>query len=287
MARISVEQRALTDPRFTMLGMILSGEGTPSKFWHTIGLGIMIYVWNECQERGSHSLHGADLDVMGVQLGVGQTMLGDAISTADLGVWNRKRMWLRVRGTKGRIEWLEKRRNEGKIGGRPRKTLGLDKKHPGNNPPAPAPAPTQREEIQIERRDPPSADASPSVMSFPVNGGDGTWTLTKAQVEEWTPLYHGLDVISECSHALAWVRANRRKTANGMPKFLVGWLNRANDSAKSAPIQSQLPRGMVPGIDPNKSVPPVDEGYSKRYAAARAAGLDPLAASKAAQEPIQ
>lgn len=49
MARISVEQKALTDPRFELLGRSLRSNRHEA-------LGRMILIWNECQERGSYVL---------------------------------------------------------------------------------------------------------------------------------------------------------------------------------------------------------------------------------------
>ena len=56
------------------------------------------------------------------------------------------------------------------------------------------------------------------------------WPLTAGQADAWTVLYPSTDVLGECRKALAWIDANasQRKTARGMPKFLVGWLNRAS-----------------------------------------------------------
>lgn len=74
---------------------------------------------------------------------------------------------VRIRGTRGRIEWLQKLRENGQKGGRPRKSAepegeangkpkGLASGSSELNPPAPAPAPT------IEEEDPPihPADAA-------------------------------------------------------------------------------------------------------------------------------
>ena len=65
-------------------------------------------------------------------------------------------------------------------------------------------------------------------LSFPTKG-DWPWVLPTEQLQAWTDLYPWLNVQQEVQKALAWVQANpsRRKTARGMPRFLVGWLNRA------------------------------------------------------------
>jgi uncharacterized protein YdaU (DUF1376 family) len=69
----------------------------------------------------------------------------------------------------------------------------------------------------------------PPVLTFPTLGRTEDWALTEPQLAEWQQLYAGLDVLEECRKALAWVRANRPKTAKGMPAFLVNWLNRCAD----------------------------------------------------------
>lgn len=73
------------------------------------------------------------------------------------------------------------------------------------------------------------------VLVFPTVGVQGhEWRLTRTQISAWAELYPSVDVEAETRKALAWVHAHpdRRKTAKGMPKFLVGWLSRANDSRR-------------------------------------------------------
>lgn len=72
------------------------------------------------------------------------------------------------------------------------------------------------------------------VMVFPCRGEPSLWGLPQEQYDNWKRLYSGLDVLKELAKALAWVQANGGKTAKGMPKFLVNWLNRATDSAKGS-----------------------------------------------------
>lgn len=72
-------------------------------------------------------------------------------------------------------------------------------------------------------------------LSFPTKG-DYPWLLPTQQLQDWTELYPWLNVQQEIHKALAWVQANpsRRKTARGMPRFLVAWLNRAAPAPKSS-----------------------------------------------------
>ncbi len=76
----------------------------------------------------------------------------------------------------------------------------------------------------------PDVPASEPFAEFPVVGrGLKTWLLTVAYVAELSGDYPNLDVPQQCRSARAWALANpsKRKTAKGMPTFLVNWMNRA------------------------------------------------------------
>ena len=77
--------------------------------------------------------------------------------------------------------------------------------------------------------DPPPEE--PAVLEFPCDGNPSAWRLTGSQLAEWGKLFPSLDLLAECRAALAWVLADpsRRKTARGMPKFLVGWFSRSQN----------------------------------------------------------
>lgn len=111
-------------------------------------------------------------------------------------------------------------------------------------PPAPAPAParirSRSDQIQIGAESSATAGtppAKPAVLVFECAGKVRSWDLTADQIAGWVPLYPGLQVEVECRKALAWLQVNPKKTAGGMPKFLVGWLNRTNDrpAARGSP----------------------------------------------------
>lgn len=97
----------------------------------------------------------------------------------------------------------------------------------GTPSPSHSPSPSHEKEISAKPN-------SPTFLAFPTIGPQQGWTLSEAQVAEWASLFPGLDVRGECRKALAWVKAtpNRRKTAKGMEKFLVGWLSRAVDRGR-------------------------------------------------------
>jgi len=88
-----------------------------------------------------------------------------------------------------------------------------------------------------EPAEPASPPAVP-ILTFPtVGSGPTEWPLTEQSVADWSKAYPGVDVLAECRKALAWVNANpsKRKTARGMPAFLVKWISRANDSGHASP----------------------------------------------------
>ena len=88
-----------------------------------------------------------------------------------------------------------------------------------------------------------------TLLAFPTIGAVQTWPLQTLQVDRWQTLYPTLDVMAECRKALAWVEANssKRKTAKGMPRFLVYWLNTATDAR---PTMARTTRGYQPAPVP-------------------------------------
>jgi hypothetical protein len=89
------------------------------------------------------------------------------------------------------------------------------------------PSPSEEAEGSAE-----PSNGSVPLLEFPTVGTKGkTWGLSATQRAAWQGMYPGLDVFGECQRARAWLDANpeRRKTASGMPRFLVNWLNRAVD----------------------------------------------------------
>jgi hypothetical protein len=67
-------------------------------------------------------------------------------------------------------------------------------------------------------------------IQFPVVNSKGPlWTVTPEMMMDWQQDFPHLDIEKEVRKARAWCVANvqKRKTARGMPKFLVGWFMRA------------------------------------------------------------
>ena len=84
-----------------------------------------------------------------------------------------------------------------------------------------------------------------SVIVFDCQGSPNRWHLTQTQIKTWQNIYPNLDVAAECHRARAWTDAGRRKTAAGMKRFLVGWLNRSTDKGGAKPN----------GFNPNDPTP--------------------------------
>lgn len=88
-------------------------------------------------------------------------------------------------------------------------------------------------------------------MTFPCVGtGEKTWTPTQEDLDRWTEAYPALNIATELRQMEAWIQANpqRRKTASGMPRFVVNWLNRSQNKAlpprstRTVPLQPQNER---------------------------------------------
>lgn len=94
----------------------------------------------------------------------------------------------------------------------------------------------------------PETQSASSVLTFPVDGKPGIWHLTQEQVDEWSQVYPNLDVLAECRKALAWVNANERKTARGMGRFLLRWIDRAQNTPRRQAME-RTGKNQPKGID--------------------------------------
>lgn len=123
--------------------------------------------------------------------------------------------------------------------------------HANGRTPAPAPAPNTDRKAALFSTGAVDEDESPVVLTFPTVKGkrstDTQWHLRRSLVNELATDFPGHDVLAIARAALAWVKANqsRRKTANGMQKFLTNWLLRAKPSNNG--------NGHVAGDDPKWS----------------------------------
>lgn len=76
----------------------------------------------------------------------------------------------------------------------------------------------------------------PIAMTFDTVGNPQTWHLSEAYLQSMEKTYAPLDVRAHCRYAQSWLTANpsKRKTARGMPRFLVSWMMRAIDRPGAA-----------------------------------------------------
>lgn len=112
---------------------------------------------------------------------------------------------------------------------------------------------TDRESEKDVSSEPPAAALEPPFLTFPCVGSAKAWALSVQQVAEWESAYPGTDVSAECRKAHAWIVATpgRRKTASGMPRFLVNWLNRTVDSRSGERRQGERRSTSVPVSEPH------------------------------------
>ncbi len=132
----------------------------------------------------------------------------------------------------------------------------------------------RREEIQNTNTcsEAASQPSEPPVLVFPCVGTVKEWFLFPSKLAEYREAYPGIDVLAECKKALQWCRDNtkNRKTAQGMPKFLGGWLGRNQDRA---PTQQKVVKAFV--------TPPADPRTPEQKAADLAADRKRVEADKA------
>jgi hypothetical protein len=125
MARMSVDEKAFQDIRFKKLAKILRITALDA-------VGRMLPLWNYCTENGVYE----------IDIGIIELLYSGLIPRSDLFekhliesklIIKSEDDKLYVCGTRGRIEWLEKQRNNGRKGGRPKKNI--DQETVDNNNP--------------------------------------------------------------------------------------------------------------------------------------------------------
>jgi hypothetical protein len=116
-----------------------------------------------------------------------------------------------------------------------------------------------------------SAGSKPPVFVFPpeavVGTGTSAWEVGAKLHATLVAAYPAIDVAAEYPRVLAWLTTNqpRRKTRAGMPKFLNGWLSRAqNDRPRTADSASPEPSGPPPLRKLKDDLPPVGRASESR-----------------------
>jgi hypothetical protein len=235
-ARVNVDQKALTDSRFAILARLM---GTGDR---DTALGRMIRVWNECIERETY-----ELPTLVIETIFDQSDAPDWLIESGLAERSNERS-LRIKGTEGRIEYLAKKRanakRNGKLGGRPPKTnIGSEQNQrrlQTETPPAPAPAPAP-----AQRKTPPK----PPVGSAK-NGFDRFWDVWPKKVAKeaarkaWSKLEPDEDLVEVIIGAV-WRQAESREWQQQDGKYIpypATWLNgrRWEDESGSGTVLSDF-----------------------------------------------
>ncbi len=82
--------------------------------------------------------------------------------------------------------------------------------------------------------------ASTPVLSLPLVDKTA-YPVTQADIDKWSSLYPAVDVLSEIRKMVGWCDANpaKRKTRNGILKFITSWLAKEQDRGGSRNAQSR------------------------------------------------
>lgn len=83
---------------------------------------------------------------------------------------------------------------------------------------------------------PADADATPVVLELPcVGSGEKVWPVTEAKLKRWKEAFPHLDVEQEARKMRFYLEntPKKRKTFDGMGKFVSGWLGRAQNDGRN------------------------------------------------------
>jgi len=92
-----------------------------------------------------------------------------------------------------------------------------------------------------------AASAAPpaSIIALPLNSGE--YHVQSVDLEQWQQLYPAIEVLQELRKMRAWLDANprNRKTSSGVKRFIVGWLNHEQDSARAQSVKFSKPQQRI------------------------------------------
>lgn len=174
-ASVRIEGEAFGDDRYEDLATIAGLADADH------ARGKMARLWRQCTLEGSPVLPIAYVvRVLG-------SRAVDALVGARLGE-KLDETSVRIRGTKGRIEWLQKLRDNGRFGrkgGRPRKPqnpYGFEKKTPPTPTPSPSPSPTPSLVPEREKTPPPGENPHGFPRPADVGSGDSPELIARRQL---------------------------------------------------------------------------------------------------------
>lgn len=250
-ASVRIEDEAFSDERYGVLAS-LCGLADPDH-----ARGKMARLWRQCTAQRTYVL---PIDLVCSVLGENGA---EGIVKADLG--EQVDGGIRIRGTKGRIEWLSKLRNNARKGGKAkaakRHNVGKQeaaKSVPPACPPAPAPAPVtsqiERESESPGDREAPALAVAPLRLSpAPERAERSTRSRRRSPETELDPAWQpeasksvdtrGLDLVKELAKFKGWAVARGRKYVN----WQAAWENWLRRSVEFQPA-NQPSRAPDPGI---------------------------------------
>lgn len=100
------------------------------------------------------------------------------------------------------------------------------------------------------------ADDSPVLITFPcVSGkriGSNSWEFRQSLYDELRQAFPDVDVLSETRKALLWINTNTKKTHDGMPRFLLRWMGKAQNYSGRKPtkIVAKAGEGTITKFNP-------------------------------------
>ena len=82
----------------------------------------------------------------------------------------------------------------------------------------------------------PETVSAPAVITLPLND-NSQYPVSQEQVGKWVELYPAVDIMQELRKMAGWLDANpkRRKTKQGILRFITSWLARAQDKGHVLP----------------------------------------------------
>lgn len=92
---------------------------------------------------------------------------------------------------------------------------------------------------QASCAEPCGSTPAPPVITLPLNDGS-QFPIPQELLSEWSSLFPAVQVMQELRNMRAWLDANptRRKTKNGIKRFIVGWLSKEQDNPNPTPGRS-------------------------------------------------
>jgi len=263
MARLTVEEHAIDDPRFKVLGALL---GAPEEYAQAVGLHHAMRVWKYCQQHTVYVVPAVILDAF-------KTGLGDAMVAAQLST--RKRDGFRVHGTKGRIEWVKKLREGNRIRQQRRRvTHALVTR---DNPGALTLTPALTQELQ----NPPTPRRAPRSVPYP-DGFTKAWAAfphfgQRSKKRKAFEIWQRSGLEAQADAVVAWIEAGKgaddwvREEGKFVPGMQV-WLHGRDFSDPPAKrVRIEPVRPVAPWETANRTLTP--EEIAARHQRERMQGV--------------